>query len=127
MRRAPDDLALAIDNSLLPLLAESTIRAAVTGPEAELEPGQLDAQIVVTDRGRYAMSKLTALFEEPVPVPVGIHPDRRYRSFRAYRRRRSNCTVCRHRRERHHRRAQRHPFPCVRRPAGNSRPECFDL
>ena len=71
---SPDDLALAIDNSLLPLLAESTIRAAVTGPEAELEPGQLDAQIVVTDRGRYAMSKLTALFEEPVPVPVGIHP-----------------------------------------------------
>ncbi len=67
------DLALAVDISLLPLLAKGPARAAVVSGEVEIEPGLVDACIVV-DRPRLAMAKLTNLFFEPVKVTSGIHP-----------------------------------------------------
>ena len=67
------DLAMAMDKKLLPLLAESEARAAVISKDAEIEPGLLDACIIV-ERPRYAMAKLTNLFAEAVPVEPGIHP-----------------------------------------------------
>lgn len=67
------DLALAVDTKLLPLLAESQAKAAIISSEAELEPGLIDACIVV-DRPRLALAKLTNLFANPVKLPEGIHP-----------------------------------------------------
>jgi UDP-3-O-[3-hydroxymyristoyl] glucosamine N-acyltransferase len=67
------DLVLAVDGKLLSLLSDSDARAAVISREAELEPGFMDACIVV-DRPRLAMAKLTALFEEQVAFEPGIHP-----------------------------------------------------
>ncbi len=71
--RGEADLALAVDKALLPLLTESEARAAVIGKDADIEPGLLDA-IIIVERPRLAMAKLTALFAEPVPVEPGIHP-----------------------------------------------------
>lgn len=71
--RGDGDLALAMDKKLLPLLLESKARAAVVSGDAELEPGLLDAVIIV-NRPRLAIAQLTTLFAENVPVPVGIHP-----------------------------------------------------
>jgi UDP-3-O-[3-hydroxymyristoyl] glucosamine N-acyltransferase len=71
--RGAHDLALAVDAGLLPLLAKTAARAAVISGEAEIEPGFIDACIVI-DRPRLAMAKLTALFAEQVAVPRGIHP-----------------------------------------------------
>ena len=67
------DLALAMDPKLLPLLNETPVRAAVISAEAELEPGLLDATIIVT-RPRLALAKLTDLFERAIPLKHGIHP-----------------------------------------------------
>jgi UDP-3-O-[3-hydroxymyristoyl] glucosamine N-acyltransferase len=67
------DLALAMDNKLLPLLDKGVARAAVVGREANLPPGQIEACIVV-NRPRLAIAKLTSLFANPVPVAAGIHP-----------------------------------------------------
>ncbi len=67
------DLALAMDKKLLPLLTESNTRAAVISKDAEIEPGLLDAYIIV-ERPRYAMAKLTSLFAQTVPIEPGIHP-----------------------------------------------------
>src|SRR5262249_43573557 len=67
------DLALAVDQRLIPLLADSHARAAVVSHDAEIEPGLVDACIVV-DRPRLAMAKLTNLFAEQVAIAPGIHP-----------------------------------------------------
>lgn len=67
------DLVLATDPRLLPLLAESKARVAIIGPEAEIEPGLLDACLIV-QRPRHAMAKLTALFAREVVVAPGVHP-----------------------------------------------------
>lgn len=67
------DLALAMDAKLLPLLANTQARAVVISDETKLEPGLVDACIVVS-RPRLAMAKLTNLFAEETPVTKGIHP-----------------------------------------------------
>jgi UDP-3-O-[3-hydroxymyristoyl] glucosamine N-acyltransferase len=67
------DLALAVDAKLVSLLGASHARAAVISKDAEIEPGLIDACIVV-DRPRLAMAKLTNLFAEPVAAGSGIHP-----------------------------------------------------
>ena len=71
--RGARDLAFATDKKLLALVTASVARAAVIAADAEMEPGILDACILVK-RPRLAMAKLNALFEEPVTVPVGIPP-----------------------------------------------------
>ena len=71
--RSERDLALAVDIKLVPLLMESRARAAVISHEAEIEPGLVDACIVI-DRPRLAMAKLTSLFSEKVVIAGGIHP-----------------------------------------------------
>src|SRR5262249_9166274 len=70
--RNADDLALAVDDKLLPLLIGGAAKAAVVG-KTEVKPEGVAACIVV-DRPRLAMAKLTNLFAEPVPVARGIHP-----------------------------------------------------
>ncbi|MER2520216.1 MAG: UDP-3-O-(3-hydroxymyristoyl)glucosamine N-acyltransferase [Bdellovibrionales bacterium] len=67
------DLVLAVDPKLVHLLAKTPARVGVVSSDAELEPGLLDACIVV-DRPRLAMAKLSALFAIPVTVALGIHP-----------------------------------------------------
>ena len=67
------DLALAMDKDLLPLLRTHQVAAAVVSADAVIEPGLLDACLVVR-RPRVAMAILTNLF---APVPrfgTGIHP-----------------------------------------------------
>ena len=70
--RSPQDLVVAIDKALLPLLADSGVEAVIVAEGAEVPPS-IKAYIEV-GRSRVALSKLTRLFEEPVPVPKGIHP-----------------------------------------------------
>ena len=45
----------------------------MSGSDAEIEPGVVDACIVV-DRPRLAMAKLTNLFYERTDIEAGIHP-----------------------------------------------------
>lgn len=69
-----NDLVLAMDAKLLPLLdQQNRPHAVVVNNEATLDPGFAAACIVVS-RPRLAMAKLTSLFAVPVEVPVGIHP-----------------------------------------------------
>lgn len=70
--RGAGDLALALDAKLLPLLENTTSRAAIINRDAKLPPGLVEATIAV-DRPRLALAKLTSLFAEPVPVVAGIH------------------------------------------------------
>lgn len=70
---SPEDLALATDAKLVPLLKGTPVRAAVISADAEMEPDLLEACIIV-ERGRFAMAALTALFAEPVSVAPGVHP-----------------------------------------------------
>ncbi len=65
-------LVLATDKALLPLLAQNGAQAVLLAEGTEV-PAFLKAAILV-GRPRYALSKLTGLFEEKVEVPVGIHP-----------------------------------------------------
>ncbi len=67
------DLALAMDNNLLPLLAGTAARAAVVSADGATDSTVLEARIVVK-RPRLAMAKLTNLFAEIVPIEPGIHP-----------------------------------------------------
>ena len=71
--RGEHDLALAMDKKLLPLLDKTSARAAVINNETTIEPGLVDACIVV-NRPRLALAKLTNLFSEASLVPEGIHP-----------------------------------------------------
>jgi len=71
--RGARDLALAVDGKFLPLLDKSGARAAVISHDADIEPGLMDACIVV-DRPRLALAKLTQLFMEQVAVSGGVHP-----------------------------------------------------
>ena len=71
--RDAQDLALAVDDKLLPLLDGTTARAAIVGAKATVPDGILDAYVIV-DRPRLAMARLTQLFAEPVGIPTGIHP-----------------------------------------------------
>lgn len=66
------DLVLATDKALVPLLTEKEARAVVVAQNAEV-PSCVRAAVFVA-RPRYALAKLTALFELPQAVPAGIHP-----------------------------------------------------
>jgi len=68
----PGDLVLAMDKALLPLLTANGAVSAIVSEGAVL-PATLKAAIEV-GRSRFAMAKLTRLFEEVVPVAKGIHP-----------------------------------------------------
>lgn len=70
--REETDLALAVDDKLLPLLQNTKVRAAVLNAQAEVWPGL--AVAIMVDRPRLAMAKLTKLFDEPVSLPLGVHP-----------------------------------------------------
>jgi len=70
--RGAGDLVLAVDPSLLPLLEAGGAQAAILAQGVEV-PSCLKAAILV-GRSRYAMSKLTRLFEDKVVVAKGIHP-----------------------------------------------------
>ena len=67
------DIALAVDNKLLPLLQNSPVRAAIVGRDVTLEPGLVEACIVI-QRPRLAIARLTSLFADPDMPPPGIHP-----------------------------------------------------
>lgn len=67
------DLVFATDKKLLPLLINSSARAAILAEDAEIEPGILDAFVSVK-RPRLAMARLNALFFQPVSVEKGISP-----------------------------------------------------
>lgn len=67
------DLVLAVDSKLHPLLEGGKAKAAIVGGDADLKPGLLEAYIIV-GRGRFAMAKLTSLFNDPVEVKLGVHP-----------------------------------------------------
>ena len=79
--RGAEDLALAMDPKLLPLLMDGKARAArpralppcARISWAEGSSGLLEAYIAV-ERPRLALAKLTNLFFEPVALPPGIHP-----------------------------------------------------
>ncbi|MFA5041124.1 MAG: UDP-3-O-(3-hydroxymyristoyl)glucosamine N-acyltransferase [Bdellovibrionales bacterium] len=66
-----EDLALAMDSKLLPLLKNSKASAAVVSGD-EAAGDFLEGRILVA-RPRVAIAKLTALFTEPVFVAKGIH------------------------------------------------------
>lgn len=68
----PEDLVLATDKALLPLLAAGKAQAALVAEGAEV-PSPVKASIAV-GRSRYAMAKLTALFEEKTEIAKGVHP-----------------------------------------------------
>jgi UDP-3-O-[3-hydroxymyristoyl] glucosamine N-acyltransferase len=71
--RDSNDLALAMDKNLLPLLREHHVEAAVVSADAAIEPGQLEACLVVR-RPRLAMAILTNLFAPANQFGDGIHP-----------------------------------------------------
>ncbi len=68
----PEDLALAMDPSLLPLLKDAKNVAAVVAGDENLSA--FVASRILVARPRVAMAKLTALFARPVVVSPGIHP-----------------------------------------------------
>ncbi|MDD3182083.1 MAG: UDP-3-O-(3-hydroxymyristoyl)glucosamine N-acyltransferase [Alphaproteobacteria bacterium] len=70
--QGPQDLVLAMDKALLPLLQNSPVRSVIVAEGAEV-PSCILASIEV-GRSRVAMAKMTRLFEEKVIVPAGIHP-----------------------------------------------------
>ena len=67
------DLALAMDGKLLPLLQENPSVAALVAAKDEAESAFLAARILVA-RPRVALARVTSLFAEPVEVKSGIHP-----------------------------------------------------
>lgn len=69
----PQDLALATDKSLIPLLAAGKARAAIVGEGAEIADGILGAVIFVK-RPRLALAGLTNLFADTPCLAAGIHP-----------------------------------------------------
>ena len=70
--KAPQDLVLAMDPALLPLLKNNPPLAAVVSGKDE-DSSFIKNRIFV-ERPRLAIAKLTALFAEPVFVKKGIHP-----------------------------------------------------
>jgi UDP-3-O-[3-hydroxymyristoyl] glucosamine N-acyltransferase len=69
-----DNLALAMDIKLLPLLKDGKARAAVVSEKGAAEPSDIGVEsLVVVSRPRLALSRLTNLFAEPIAVTVGVH------------------------------------------------------
>jgi UDP-3-O-[3-hydroxymyristoyl] glucosamine N-acyltransferase len=71
--RDANDLAIAMDEKLLPLLKDGKAIAAVIGANGEAESSFIATRIVV-GRPRLALARLTSLFAEPVTLDPGIHP-----------------------------------------------------
>jgi len=71
--RDPQDLALAVDQALVPLLRGTRANAAIVGKDCEIPDGLVKARIVV-ERPRLALAKLTALFAIEASLPAGTHP-----------------------------------------------------
>ena len=69
----PDDIVLATDPSLLPLVIQNKPRAVIVAKDTLLDPGVVEACITV-QRPRLAMAKLTTLFAHNHTPPVGVHP-----------------------------------------------------
>jgi UDP-3-O-[3-hydroxymyristoyl] glucosamine N-acyltransferase len=69
----PQDLALAMDVGLLPLLKDSPAIAAIISAKGEDDSAFLTARIIVP-RPRVALATLTALFAEPIILKSGAHP-----------------------------------------------------
>ncbi|MBB4285736.1 UDP-3-O-(3-hydroxymyristoyl)glucosamine N-acyltransferase [Roseospira goensis] len=73
--RAPDDVAVAMDGTLLALLADSAAKVAVVAADAVARvPAGAVGALVAVGRPRLAMAGLTGAFAPPPPVPVGVHP-----------------------------------------------------
>ncbi|KAA5604716.1 UDP-3-O-(3-hydroxymyristoyl)glucosamine N-acyltransferase [Roseospira marina] len=73
--RRPEDVAIAMDPALLPLLADSPARVAVVAADAvDAVPEGAVGAILGVGRPRLAMAGLTAAFAPPPPVAPGIHP-----------------------------------------------------
>lgn len=69
--RSAEDLAMAMDAKLLPLLKDSkAVAAMVVGDEKD---SAFIASRIIVARPRVAMARVTALFAEPVLVKKGIH------------------------------------------------------
>jgi len=66
------DIVIATDKALLPLLKGGKVRAAIISEGADFDAATLDACIIV-GRARYAMAKLTGLFERKTEIAKGIH------------------------------------------------------
>jgi len=69
----PTDLVLAMDESLLPLLADKPIVAAVVSAAMADKPPVAANQLLVS-RPRLAMARLTNLFSPPHHYGSGVHP-----------------------------------------------------
>ena len=69
----PDDLALLTNPKFAAGLAQGKARVALLWPGADWQELGLEAAIVST-RGRYAMSALTAMMDPGQHFPGGIHP-----------------------------------------------------
>ncbi len=67
-----NDLALALDRTMLAALAGSPARAAVVAEGADVPDGHVDGYVAV-GRARVAMSRLLDMFDLPVHAPEGIH------------------------------------------------------
>jgi len=65
------DLALAMDKSLFIALQNSKAKAAIISDE--ITPPKFLKSYIVVGRSRYAMSKLTAIFERKPNIEKGIH------------------------------------------------------
>lgn len=66
------DLALAMDPKFLPAIAEGAARAAMLAPGTDWRALGLSAAIFAP-RARYALSKVTTLFDAPYALPAGAH------------------------------------------------------
>ena len=69
----PADLAMAMDPSLLELLAASPAQAAMVAEGMAVPEGVVEAWIEVP-RPRFALAGVTDLFAIPVQVAPGVHP-----------------------------------------------------
>lgn len=70
---APDEIALALDPKYFPDLAKGRARAALLPAGADWQALGLEGA-VLAGRPRYAMSGLTALYEQLPEIAPGIHP-----------------------------------------------------
>ncbi len=71
--RGAQDLVLATDKALLPLLAGSLAKAAVIA-DMDAVNQKAFAALIVVERPRFAMAALTRVFEQRPQVAVGVHP-----------------------------------------------------
>lgn len=76
-RSGKGDLILAMDKALLPLLhgvLDAPVVVTADGVKALHEMGVSAPALLVVARGRYAMARLNAVFEETLQIERGVHP-----------------------------------------------------